>query len=153
MPYKLTTLVDEHLNLLTSWGIVTVNDLQAFDQEALAFTRASSKPLVHSIFDYTHIEALPSLKDLAAVRVGKEPNVGWTVFTGVKNKVLRMLLSLTVQLVGQRVRFFETNREALEFLAGMDETLPDLSHFDLDAISREAVQEKNSTIAVDKSTG
>jgi hypothetical protein len=97
-------------------------------------------------YDYTNLEGFPSLIDLAALEAGKESNIGWTVFTGVKNKVVRMLVSLTVQLFKQRVRFLDTNREALQFLAEMDEPLPDLSGIDLDAIWMSITAAQNAPV-------
>jgi hypothetical protein len=45
----------------------------------------------------------------------------------------------------QRIRILDTNSAALAFLKEVDETLPDLTAFDLDVMSKEAVESSRSS--------
>ncbi|MBK8138822.1 MAG: hypothetical protein IPK52_23910 [Chloroflexi bacterium] len=146
MPTKLVTIVDEQVVFFPTWGTLSKEELKRYDQDYWNVLEASTKTFVHGIYDYSGLNGLPPLRELTNLRVGKHPRVGWSVFTGVHNVLLKFFASVTVQFFGQRVRFVDTNADALKFLQSVDATLPDLSRFNLDAVTVEtrAVHEKAS---------
>lgn len=146
MPTKLTTIVEGQVIFFPTWGVLTKEELQQYDQDYYAVIEASPHMFVHGIYDYAELHGLPPLRDLTNLRVGKHPRVGWTVFTGAKNVLFKFLVSTTVQFFKQRIRFFDTNAEALAFLQSMDSTLPDLSGFDLDTLAAQ-IRSTNSESA------
>lgn len=141
MPTKLVPIVDGQLYFFPTWDILTREELQQYDRDFYAAIEASPHPLVHSIYDYSELKGLPPLKDLTSLKVGHHPRAGWTVFTGAKNVLFKFLVSTTVQFFKQRIRFADTNADALAFLQAVDTTLPDLSGVDLDAIAAQVFAE------------
>jgi hypothetical protein len=127
-------LVDNHLALTPIWGQLTLDELHQYDSTALASMSAVTVPLIHTLFDCTGLESLPRLSDLAGLQVSKHAQVGWVIFIGVTNPILKFLLATTSQLFHQRLRFFDRHADALAFLAEQDSTLPDLSALDIPAL-------------------
>jgi hypothetical protein len=144
MPDKIIHLVDHHLLFIVTWGKVDSQDLVAYDQNVIRIMDEASVPLLHAIYDYTHAEALPSLKDLSTLKSGNHPKVGWSVFVGVPNPFIKFLVSVTVQIMRARLRFVDTFEEAKAFMQEVDSTLPDLNRFDLKAIGDQARTETNA---------
>jgi hypothetical protein len=144
MADKIIHLVDHHLLFIVTWGKVGPDDLIIYDQNVIRILDEATVPLLHAIYDYTHAEALPSLKDLSTLKSGNHPKVGWSVFVGVPNPFIKFLVSVTVQIMRARLRFFDTFDEAKQFIQEMDSSLPDLTPFDLKAIGDEARSETPS---------
>jgi hypothetical protein len=144
MPTRLTPIVDGQLYFFPTWDVLTKEELQQYDRDFYAVIEASPYPLVHSIYDYSELKGLPPLKDLTNLKVGHHPRAGWTIFTGAKNVLFKFLVSTTVQFFKQRIRFADTNAEALAFLQSVDSTLPDLSGVDLDAIAAQVFAESRA---------
>lgn len=135
MPTKQVTIVEGQVVFFPTWGTLSKDELKRYDEEYLGVLEKTSHTFVHGIYDYSGLNGLPPLRELTNLRVGKHPKVGWSVFTGVRSAVLKFFASLTVQFFGQRVRFVDTNADALKFLQSVDATLPVLSHVDLDEIT------------------
>jgi hypothetical protein len=144
MTDKIIHLVDHHLLFIVVWGKVSADDLMIYDQNITRILDEASVPLTHAIYDYSNAEAQPSLKELSTLKSGSHPKVGWLMFVGVPNPFVKFLLSITVQLMRARLRFFDTFEEAKQFIQEMDSTLPDLTSFDLKAMGDEARTETPS---------
>jgi hypothetical protein len=144
MTDKIIHLVDHHLLFIVTWGKVGADDLITYDQNVIRIMDEATVPMLHAIYDYTHAEALPSLKDLSTLKSGSHPKVGWSVFVGVPNPFIKFLVSVTIQIMRVRLRFFDTFEEAKQFIQEMDSTLPDLTSFDLKAMGEEARTETPS---------
>lgn len=132
MPFGVTWLVEDKLLLLQAWGLFGLNEMNQMDAKIGAMLDRSSSPLVHGIHDHRQTSQIPSAKDLMKIKSGSHPRVGWLVFVGLDNKLLKFFVSTTGQVLKLRVRFMDTIEEALAFLQDMDSTLPDLKAIDLD---------------------
>jgi hypothetical protein len=144
MADKIIHLVDHHLLFIVIWGKVGADELTVYDEKIIRILDEATVPLLHVIYDYTHAEALPSLKDLSTLKSGNHPKAGWLIFVGVPNPFIKFLVSVTVQVMRLRLRFFDTFEEAKQFIQEMDSTLPDLTSFDLKAMGDEARTETPS---------
>jgi hypothetical protein len=134
MPWRIIHLVDSHLGVTPVWGKFGVDELKEYDAVALASMSRGQHPLIHNIYDCTGLEALPPLVEMGRLQVARHPKVGWVIFVGIQNDMLKFMLSITTQMFGQRLRFMNSHAEALQFMQQMDSTLPDLSRFDVPAL-------------------
>jgi hypothetical protein len=137
MPNRIIHLVDHHLLFIVAWGRMTPDELHAYDDSIVAIMDAATVPQLHAIYDYTHAEAMPSLKDLSALKGGRHPKVGWSIFVGVPSQFLKFLISVTVQVMRARMKVFDTYEDALTFMQESDPSLPNLHHFDLATVSEQ----------------
>jgi hypothetical protein len=128
-----TWLVEDRLLLLNSWGKVNVDELMAMDNKIGAMIENSPAPLVHGIHDHSKAAQIPSPKDLMKVKSAEHPRVGWLIFIGMDNKLIKFFLSVAGQAFSLRLRFMDTLEDALTFLQDVDSTLPDLKAIDLTA--------------------
>lgn len=127
MPYKITPLVEGQLVLVTTWGALTSEELFQSDDEFCAILDQSTHPQTHIIYDWSRLEAMPTLADLKSVRLGHHPRSGWAVFCGINQILFRFAIGVAAQIFRHRVRFFDQPAEALTFLSTVDPTLPSLS--------------------------
>jgi hypothetical protein len=127
MPIRIDFLVDQHLSYTSVWDTMTTEQLRAYDVQAMKLLDASSYPLLHTIYDYTHAKSIPPLREMLNLKAGKHPKVGWVVFVNVQDIMLRFILSSTAQLFRLRLRMMNSVDEALEFLQSVDSTLPNLT--------------------------
>ncbi|MCS7072572.1 MAG: hypothetical protein NZM00_13780 [Anaerolinea sp.] len=124
MPHVITPLVDGHLVLVTTWGILTSEELQQYDQAICALFDKAARSEVHVLYDWSRLDAMPSLADIRAIRQVTHPKRGWAVFVSVRQALIRFVLALASQLFNYRIRFFDTYAAALAFLNSVDPTLP-----------------------------
>jgi hypothetical protein len=134
MPWRIVHLVENHLALTPLWGKFTLDELHQYDAVAIASLKFVDLPLIHTIYDCTALESLPPLLEMSRLQAARHPKIGWVIFVGVQNDMLRFMFSMTTQLFRQRLRFMESHAEALRFIAEVDTTLPDLCAFDIPAI-------------------
>lgn len=137
MAYRIQWVIENHLSFTPVWDEMDADELRRYDAEAGAMLDQVTKPLVHTIFDYSHLKRLPALQDMLALKSGKHPKVGWVIFCSVPNPMLKFVASATSQIFRLRLRFVDTTDQALAFLQDVDSTLPDLSGVDLDALAAE----------------
>ncbi len=133
MTVGVTWLVEDKLLFLNSWDKVNVDELMAMDAHIGEMITNSPAPLVHGIHDHSKAQEIPSPKDLLKVKAARHPRVGWLIFIGMDNKIMKFFLSVAGQSFKIRLRFMDTLEEALTFLQDVDMTLPDLKGIDLAA--------------------
>lgn len=133
MSFGVTWLVEGHLVLLQSWNTFNIDELHEMDMRIGQMLDHATAPLVHGIHDHRRTQQLPSAKDLMKLKSGNHPRVGWLIFVGLDNKLLKFFVSATGQVFNLRLRFMDTIEEALTFLQDVDSTLPDLGTLDLSA--------------------
>ncbi len=136
MPIISTWIVEGHLAYWKSWGALKADDIAPYDAESYDLLNATTAPLLHTIADHSQLEQLPSLKDLATISAGRDPRVGWYLVVGSINPVIKMLVSIAVQIGHVRLRFFPTFDEALVFIQGQDATLPPIEVTEVELIER-----------------
>ena len=145
MSFGVTWLVDGKLLLFNSWGKMNLEELHEMDIRIGAMLDNSQSPLVHGIHDHRKTLQLPSAKDLMKLKSGSHPRVGWLVFIGLNNKLLKFFVSATGQVFNIRLRFMDTVEEALAFLQDMDSTLPDLKSINI-AAAEARIRENGVTL-------
>jgi hypothetical protein len=136
MPIYSSWIVEGHLVYWKSWGALKSEDIAPYDAESFAMLDATTAPLLHTIADHSQLEQLPSLKDLATISVARDPRVGWYLVAGSINPIIKMLVSIAVQIGHVRLRFFPTFDEALAFIKEQDATLPPIGVTEADLIER-----------------
>ena len=119
--------------LFQSWNTLELDEIKVMDIRIGEILDSSSSPLIHGIHDLSKIKNVPSPKDLMKLKSSSHPCVGWFVFVGLQNKLVKFFVSATGQVLQLRLRFFDTLEEALEFLQLIDTSLPDLKLIDLAA--------------------
>jgi hypothetical protein len=134
MSFKINWLVDSHLSFTPTWGAVTADDLKAFDIESIEAMNRATVPLVHAIYDYTHVTSVPSIKEFLTLKAGKHPKAGWVVLTGLNDPMFRFTVSTVIKIFRVRLRVMDSNQQALDFIYEMDSTLPSIGVVDLDAL-------------------
>lgn len=127
MPYTITPLVEGQLVLVTTWGTLTSEELYQSDEQFCAILDRSTHPQTHIIYDWSRLEAMPTLADLKTVRLGRHPRSGWALFCGINQILFRFVIGVAAQIFRHRVRFFDQPAEALSFLSTVDPTLPSLT--------------------------
>ena len=110
---------------------MNVTELAEMDKLIGYMLDNTQAPLMHGIYDLSETESLPSAKDLIKLKSGSHPRVGWLIFIGINNKIMKFFVSVAAQSFNIRLRFMDTIEEALTFLQDVDSTLPDLKGIDL----------------------
>ncbi len=129
MPYTIRWYVEGRVILERAYGIVTMAELERFNEEVTREIVEHGTPPVHVVVDLTSVERYPpSLREVLSTmrRTTDRARLGWMV-VAVQNPVLRFVASVVFQVAGTRLRMFSTVPEALKFLALMDDgiTLPE----------------------------
>ncbi|MGQ9909204.1 MAG: hypothetical protein ACUVS2_10260 [Candidatus Flexifilum sp.] len=124
MPHTITPLVEGHLLLVTTWGTLAGEELRRYDEAICALFDGAAGAQVHVLYDWSGLNAMPTLADIRGMRQIAHPKRGWAVFVGVRQPLIRFLLGLAAQIVNYPIRFFNTRAEALAFLHSIDPTLP-----------------------------
>ena len=126
MPYQMSWLVEKRVIYARLYNHVTSQELAAYYQEMVAYSR-KSELLLHTITDSTDIKGMDmSLRDLQNTPFADIRNLGWAVFIS-PSKINRFFASVITQLSKKRGRQFITLQEGLKFLQDIDDTLPPLS--------------------------
>lgn len=134
MPYRLSWFVEKRITFLEYNGEITPKELAESEAANTRYLEQAMPelgkglPLVHILVDTTRVTKMPTnLGQLRKIiHTNTDARVGWIV-TVTPNPLLRFVSSVIVQLVGQRMRQFETLTEAVAFLQEIDETLPKLT--------------------------
>ncbi len=134
MPIKSTWMVKGHVIFAVSWGEVTPEEFAATEVPMQFFLNQAEADFLHLIVDHTLLEGLPRFQEMIQRSWGKHPRLGWVIFYGLDSSVLTFKSSVTAQLLKVRLRFVDTLADATTFLQQADNTLPDLSTLDMDAI-------------------
>jgi hypothetical protein len=125
MPILVEWLVPHKVIFERSWGDVTP-DAAEFDRLVIEHIDSSSAPLVHMIGDVREMTATPKFGGLKMMRFLQHPRLGWYIFVGVENRIIKMFGTAVLQIFRVRHRFVSSTAEALAFLQKVDSTLPDL---------------------------
>jgi len=110
-------------------GVISDDEfLKAADHpDLIATIEASPAPLVHFIFNADAVTRMPSLRVGGKPAIASHPKVGWIVVVRrTQNPVFKMIASILGQMTKLRVRFVNSEAEAIEFLHYVDSTLPEL---------------------------
>lgn len=125
-----------HPALLDNTGVITWNGIAADMMEPY---RDIPHP-IHVIIDATHVKDFDV--DLAKVmqhedviRSTTHPRLGWAVYIGNRDNPLYIFMAtIAGQRLGEDIKFFDTEAEAVDFLKRRDLSLSDLSVRNLSAL-------------------
>jgi hypothetical protein len=144
MPIYSTWVVEGHLVYWKSWGALTEDDIAPYDAESLALLEHTAT-MLHTIADHTQLQQLPALKGLTTLSAARDPRLGWYLVVGSMNPIIRMMVSIAVQVSKIRLRFFDTFESALEFIREQDSTLPPIEVTEAELLSR--IRERHAAVS------
>lgn len=136
MPIYSTWIVEGHLAYWKSWGELSGDDIPAFEEESRGLIASTTAVFLHTIADHSQLAKLPSLRETAQIASGRDPKLGWYLVIGEHNPLVKLMISLTVQVLGVRLRFFPNYDEALAFIQGQDATLPAIETTEAELLER-----------------
>jgi len=123
-PQQVSWLVENRVLLVVPPSILTREGVIEINDHLLQYLDTSTTPLVHSIWDDSHIKKFPPLssqvKDFTFL---KHPKQGWNVAFGI-NKLSALAANVVSQTFRARLRLVNNLEEAAAFLHDLDDTLP-----------------------------
>ena len=125
MAHKYWWEVEDHILYVRYWGDLTLAELTQSIDELVQALVGSGQPLVHLINDVSEVQKPVSVVDVAKMaRQYQQPEqMGWLITVGEKNPLIRFSNSIAGQILGQRMRSFDTREEALAFLKSADASI------------------------------
>jgi hypothetical protein len=123
MAFDIRWIKAGHLLHVNLYDPMTDADAEAFNTVMNEYFEASTRILVHGIFDFSQATSVYPLKRIANFTFPKHHRMGWNVFVGLPNKQVAFILSIATQLFKLRVRNVNTMDEAMEFIQYVDQTL------------------------------
>lgn len=125
MPYKISWYIPQRVLLVEGWGVVDELQLrkQAFEIRTLLNQGISP---VHMLVNMAHVVSIvvdeTQIYDVTAPMYEDTP-LGWRLYFGSRDRTKRDLTSLTSRMFHLRTAWFEHQKDALLFLASVDESL------------------------------
>jgi hypothetical protein len=125
VPHQTSWYIQDQILFTRLHGDITLEEIEEFSLENSAMIKDSPAPIVNTFFVLEEITDYPkNIVSLARVvnrEEFRQPKLGWVVIVGIKNAFLRFLVSSTNQLLGHRLRMFDTQEEATAFLEHIHE--------------------------------
>jgi hypothetical protein len=124
MGYTIGWHIPDRVVLITFIGTLTLNDIDRMNLDTMALVGQGAPP-VHVVSDLLGMDRYPtSIKEISKfIRNDMKARLGWTIVI-TRNKLVRFMSGVIIQLTGTRLRFFDTREEALAFLYENDVSLP-----------------------------
>ncbi len=116
MPYDVSWYNPQKVVFLKSVGTISEADAAAADIQIQEFLSRSREDRVHIFIDDGEAGSLPGISVTTALATLKHPKMGWTVVVGQKDKVYRMMYTITCHLRGRPLYFADTLEEAARFI-------------------------------------
>ncbi|MCL4879826.1 MAG: hypothetical protein KJ064_24425 [Anaerolineae bacterium] len=125
MPYKLSWYIDRRVLLVEGCGVIDEIQLRRQALEIRDWLKDSIPP-VHLLVDMSHLVSIvvdeTKVQDITAPMYENTP-LGWRLYFGSRDRAKRHLTSITSRLFHLRTAWFEHKKDALWFLASLDESL------------------------------
>lgn len=122
-------LVERQVSYFYYQGDITVEELHEAVLIAHEFLEQCERPLLHTIQNTEELGAFPNNLGILVREVKaslSHPKMGWMLSVGIKNPLTRTLASLVSSIAKTRHRIYDSDEEALAFLAYVDVTLEHL---------------------------
>lgn len=119
---------EDSVLLLEGVGYLRVDDLNALEPDLLDCLHGSSQTKVHLLLDMSRVATLPSVQEWYQCDWLRSEKIGWILIIGLYQVQYQVLMTIVMQLMQQRNRFFPTRTAALLFLMRLDTSLPDTLH-------------------------
>ncbi|MGB1285687.1 MAG: hypothetical protein ACPG7F_04055 [Aggregatilineales bacterium] len=126
MPYTYNWLVEGRIMSLHAYGKWTLDELDTSVREFAEKYLDESSQHVHLVINVSEITSMPyNVKRIkeAVTPLHAHEMSEWTVFVGMKNPVMKMVVAIITQLNNRKVKEVETQDDALHFLRRVDVTL------------------------------
>lgn len=124
MPYTTEWMTPQRVIFVKGHGSITADEVERLGAE-LNKEVLTGVPLVHVIIDATDVEAFDiGLAEARAIKLDKQLMVGWVILV-TPDRMMRLIATIVMQVLNQRIRFVKTMDEAVSFLTGNDDTLED----------------------------
>jgi hypothetical protein len=123
MPYTIGWHIPDRVVLITFEGTMTLDDIDHMNLDTMALV-GQGVPPIHVVSDLLAMERYPtSIQEISKfIRNDMKARLGWTIVI-TRNKLVRFMSAIIIQLTGARLRFFDTLDDALIFLHDNDVTL------------------------------
>ena len=121
MSYLISWYKPEHILFMKTPRAVTEEDIRTIDTQAHEYMTQAQSKRVHVIIDDTEMESMPGLLVTQTLQTLRHPKMGWTVVVGQKNKVFRMMYTITCHLMRLPVYLADNIEEAIAFLQRTEE--------------------------------
>jgi hypothetical protein len=123
MSYQVSWYTEGQIMLYEYSDVISLDDLNRSNCEALALLNTATQR-VDFLVDIRHVRNVGySVNEMLAVESLKamisHPLNGWTAYYDKRSSFAQFLVQITHQSVGGRVRFFDSQDEALAFLASL----------------------------------
>lgn len=122
MSIQLNWLLDKQVIHVELSGDVSANELYTVGESVLAMVESAQVPLVHVVCDETRLGKIPtSLPQLSgAMQWLQHPKFGWMLCFGAQDRMTTFLAQGIASLFKLRYRRFNSEDDALDFLASID---------------------------------
>jgi hypothetical protein len=134
MPIHAGWFLEERITYYDYRGDVSIEELESAIEISIDLMEQCKAPLLHSIQTYDSMVTFPQNATklvLATKTLMEMPGLGWIVFVGIKNPIIKSLAGFVSGVLRIRYRLYDTMEEALEFLNYVDSTLPPLTTDDV----------------------
>ncbi|MCA9882393.1 MAG: hypothetical protein KC546_10025 [Anaerolineae bacterium] len=126
MPYDMTWLIEDAIIHEKLYGDFEITDIHVMVVAAKQMIAQSNRDKVHLLVDVADVGKIPlSVREIASetMELYRDERIGWTIAYGSKNKVVRMVATIVLQLFKGRQVVVNTEADALTFLAKQDDQL------------------------------
>jgi len=125
MPYNLWWEIEKQVLYVSYSGDMTANELSRAMQDIAAEMKLNGGPFVNMISDMRSVRRQLSLPEVLNVirRFEGSEQMGCSLNVGDSNTILRFTTNVAGQVMGQRMRSFDTPEEAMAFLREVDSSI------------------------------
>lgn len=116
MPYQISWYNPQRVLLMRTPEEVSETAVREADERILSLLGESGEGRVHAIIDDSAMRRMPGVAVTMNLETLKHPRFGWTIVVGQKDKVYRMLYTITCHLRGLPLYLADTIDEATDFI-------------------------------------
>jgi hypothetical protein len=129
MPQRMEWLIQDRIMLASVEGEVTADDFRATNTIGFELSETVAHDLpVHTIMDGRAMTKVPNMAEMLTIKFKHPRNTGWVVLILSTNRLFKFMGSTFSQMIGIHFRIVETWQDAVDILASVDPTLPDLAY-------------------------
>lgn len=125
MSYTVEWYLAGRIDYVTYSGVLTDDDIITSSSVMLPFLEASPHP-IHALINVTGLTELAvnfakSINNEVIAQASSHRKLGWVLYFDKANPVYMFMASVKAQTHNERVRFFDSEEEALLFLESVDQ--------------------------------
>lgn len=125
MPVNNSWIIENKVMLLKMYGDVKVEELHEGAKNSLNVLNQSTHKL-HQLIDMSETNSLPSnIAQLGEVSrpVNEHPLMGWVIMYGIKNKLIKFIITMTSHLAKSQLKVADDYESAIAVLKKLDGSL------------------------------